>query len=173
MQLIAPFPFRATIAYLEILSTVRDLQTKLFDKINPGVRFSVTRYVMAIGFFVAVVVFGLVSAMKLGVDLLPSVNIPVVVVNTTLPGASPAVVEEQISQVIENAVSSISNITTLNSTSVLGASRVVISFNPASDANADANQVASLVSSVTRNLPLGATAPSVQSYDPNALPILQ
>ncbi|HYW85359.1 MAG TPA: efflux RND transporter permease subunit, partial [Spirochaetia bacterium] len=140
---------------------------------NPGVRFSVTRYVMAIGFFVAVVVFGLVSASKLGVDLLPSVNIPVVVVNTTLPGASPAVVEEQISQVIENAVSSISNITTLNSTSVLGASRVVISFNPASDANADANQVASLVSSVTRNLPLGATAPSVQSYDPNALPIFQ
>ena len=121
---------------------------------------------MAIGFFVAVVVFGLVSAKNLGVDLLPSVNIPVVVVNTAFPGASPAVVEEQISQVIENAVSSISNITILNSTSVLGASRVVINFDPSSDPNADANQVASLVSAVTRNLPLGVASPSVQTFDP-------
>jgi hydrophobic/amphiphilic exporter-1 (mainly G- bacteria), HAE1 family len=155
------------------VSTIRDLQAKAFDKINPAVSFSVTRYVMAIGFFVAVVVFGLVSALHLGVDLLPSVNIPVVVVNTTFPGASPAVVEEQISQVIENAVSSISNITTLVSTSVLGASRVVISFDPSTDPSADTNQVASLVSAVTRNLPAGVTAPSVQTFDPSSAPIFQ
>ncbi|MGA2378132.1 MAG: efflux RND transporter permease subunit [Spirochaetia bacterium] len=155
------------------MSTIRELQSKIFNKINPAVSFSITRYVMAIGFFVAVVVFGLVSAKNLGVDLLPSVNIPVVVVNTAFPGASPAVVEEQISQVIENAASSISNITILNSTSVLGASRVVISFDPSSDPNADANQVASLVSAVTRNLPLGVASPSVQTFDPNALPIFQ
>ncbi len=41
---------------------------------NPGVQFSVSRYVLAIGFFVAVVVFGLFSAMNLGVDLFPSVQ---------------------------------------------------------------------------------------------------
>ncbi len=155
------------------MSTLRELEAKVFDRINPAVSFSVTRYVMAIGFFVAVVVFGIVSALHLGVDLLPSVSIPVVVVNTAFPGASPAVVEEQISQVIENAVSSISNITILNSTSVLGASRVQIYFDPSTDPNADANQVASLVSAVTRSLPAGVTAPSVQTYDPSALPIFQ
>ena len=152
---------------------LRDFQAKIFDKINPAVKFSVTRYVMAIGFFVAVVVFGLVSAKNLGVDLLPTVNIPVVVVTTTFPGASPSVVEQQISQVIENAVSPISNVSLLKSTSILGASRVIINFDPSSDANADTNQVASLVSAVTRTLPLGASPPSVQTYDPTAQPILQ
>jgi hydrophobic/amphiphilic exporter-1 (mainly G- bacteria), HAE1 family len=155
------------------LRPLRDFQAKIFDKINPAVRFSVTRYVMAIGFFVAVVIFGLVSASNLGVDLLPTVNIPVVVVTTTFPGASPSVVEQQISQVIENAVSPISNVTLLKSTSILGASRVIVSFDPSSDANADTNQVASLVSAVTRSLPLGASPPSVQTYDPTAQPILQ
>jgi len=74
------------------MSTLRDLQAKVFDRINPAVRFSVTRYVLSIGFFVAVVAFGLISTMNLGVDLLPTVNIPVVVVNTVFPGASPSVV---------------------------------------------------------------------------------
>ena len=155
------------------MSSTRQVQAKIFDKINPGVQFSVTRYVLAIGFFVAIVVFGLVSSANLGVDLLPSVNIPVVVVTATFPGASPKVVEEQISQLIENAVSSIGYITFMKSTSVLGSSRVVISFDPRSDANADTNQVASAVSAVARYLPAGATPPSVQTYDPNAQPILQ
>lgn len=104
------------------MSTLRDLQAKVFDRINPAVRFSVTRYVLSIGFFVAVVALGLIFTMNLGVDLLPTVNIPVVVVNTVFPGASPGVVEQQVSQIIENAVSTISGITVIKSTSVLGAS---------------------------------------------------
>ena len=155
------------------MSTLRDLQAKIFDTINPAVRFSVTRYVLSIGFFLAVVAFGLISTMNLGVDLLPSVNIPVVVVNTSFPGASPPVVEEQVSQVIENAVSSLSGITIMKSTSLLGFSRVVINFDPDTDRFADTNQVAALVSAVTRSFPSGVTTPSVQTFDPNALPILQ
>ncbi len=135
------------------MSTLRDLQAKIFDRINPAVQFSVTRYVLSIGFFVAVAAFGLISTMNLGVDLLPSVNIPVVVVNTTFPGASPSVVEQQVSQVIENAVSTLSGITTMKSTSVLGSSRVVISFDPDTDRFADTNQVAALVSAVARSFP--------------------
>ena len=155
------------------MSTLRELQARIFDKINPAVRFSVTRYVLAIGFFVAVAAFGLISTRNLGVDLLPTVNIPVVVVNTTFPGASPSVVEEQVSQVIENAVSSLSGITTMKSTSVLGSSRVVVNFDPDTDRFADTNQVAALVSAVARTFPNGASAPSVQTFDPNALPIIQ
>jgi hydrophobic/amphiphilic exporter-1 (mainly G- bacteria), HAE1 family len=155
------------------VSTLRDFQARVFDRINPAVQFSVTRYVLSIGFFLAVAAFGLISTMNLGVDLLPSVNIPVVVVNTTFPGASPSVVEEQVSQVIENAVSSISGITFMKSMSFLGVSRVIISFDPDTDRFADTNQVASLVSAAARSLPTGVGAPTVQTFDPNALPILQ
>ena len=54
------------------MATMREIQAKIFDRINPAIQFSVTRYVLAIGFFVAVVVFGLVSTLNLGVDLLPT-----------------------------------------------------------------------------------------------------
>ncbi len=155
------------------MSTLRDLQAKIFDRINPAVQFSVTRYVLSIGFFLAVVAFGLLSTMKLGVDLLPTVNIPVVVVTTSFPGASPGVVEEQVSQVIENAVSSISGISFMKSMSFLGVSRVIVNFDPGTDRYADTNQVAALVSAAARSLPSGVNPPSVQTFDPNALPILQ
>ncbi len=155
------------------MTPLREFQTKIFDKINPAVRFSVTRYVLSIGFFVAVVAFGLISTMNLGVDLLPTVNIPVVVVNTAFPGASPSVVEQQVSQVIENAVSTISGITIMKSMSVLGASRAIISFDPSTDRFADTNQVAAAVSAAAQTLPSGVTPPSVQTFDPNALPVIQ
>lgn len=42
------------------MKTLRNLEEKIFDKINPAVKFSVSRYVLAVGFFVAVVAFGLI-----------------------------------------------------------------------------------------------------------------
>ena len=155
------------------MKSFRELETKLYERVNPLVRFSVTRYVLAIGIFVALVVFGLVSAANLGVDLLPTVQIPVVVVSTSFPGASPAVVDQQISQIIEDTVSASGGITLLRSMSVQGLSLVIISFDPSTDTNADANQIAALVSSVARNLPVGAFAPTIRTFVPNALPILQ
>ena len=67
------------------MKTLRNYEAKVFNKINPLVRFSVTRYVLAIGIFVAVFVFGFVSLRSLGVDLLPDIQIPAVVVKTTYP----------------------------------------------------------------------------------------
>ena len=147
--------------------------SKVLQRINPVVNFSVTRYVLAIGVFVAIVVFGLVSMLGLGVDLLPAVNIPAVVVRILYPGASPAVVDLQVTQVIENVVSTLSGITEINSASALGVSRVVLLFDPSMDRNTAANQVATQVSTAIRSLPTSASAPTVQTFDPNSQPILQ
>jgi HAE1 family hydrophobic/amphiphilic exporter-1 len=155
------------------MKTTRDIQARIFDRINPAVRFSVTRYVFAIGVFVAIFAFGLISVLNLGVEQFPSINFPFVVVTTSYPGASPRVVDQQITQVIENAVSTISGITDMNSTSSTGASTVVISFDLSTDQNSDANKVASIVSAVTRRLPLGVYAPIVQTFNPTAIPVLQ
>ena len=151
----------------------RDIQARIFDRINPAVRFSVTRYVFAIGVFVAIFAFGLISVLNLGVDQFPSLNFPYVVVTTTYPGASPSVVDQQITQVIENAVSTISGITDINSVSSTGASQVIIAFDQSTDQNSDANKVASVVSAVTRRLPLGVSAPIVQTFNPAAIPVVQ
>lgn len=153
--------------------SVRDFESHVFSRVNPAVKFSVTRYVLAIGIFVAIVAFGLVSAAGLGVDLMPSVQIPAVNIGTSYPGATPSVIDQQITQVIENAVSTLSGITDMNSTSSNGNSRVTLSFSVDSDPTAMTNQVASIVNSVVRRLPTGINPPSVRTFDPNSQPIIQ
>ncbi len=155
------------------MNTVRDLETKIFKRVNPAVQFSITRYVMAIGIFVAIVVFGFVSLFGLGVDLLPSVNTPVVMIATSFPGATPTTVDQQVTQIIENTVSTISGITDMNANSSSGSSRVMLSFDIGVDRNGAANQVAALVSAATRRLPTGVNPPTVQTFDPNSQPIIQ
>jgi HAE1 family hydrophobic/amphiphilic exporter-1 len=155
------------------MKTTRDLQTRIFNKINPAVQFSVTRYVFAIGVFVAIFAFGLISTLNLGVDLFPSLNFPYVVVTTAYPGASPSVIDQQVTQVIENAVSTLSGITDINSTSSTGASQIIMAFEQSSDQASDANQVASLVSAAIRRLPLGVNPPIVQTFNLASLPVLQ
>ena len=155
------------------MSTLREFEAKIFSKINPAIKFSVTRYVLAVGVFVAIVVFGLVSTLGLGVDQLPTINIPVVIINTIYPGATPSVVDQQITQVIENTVSTISGITDINSSSQTGSSAVVVMFDQNSDKNSDANQVASQVSAAIKQLPPGVNAPTVKTFDPNSAPVVQ
>ena len=69
------------------MKTTRELQAKIFDRINPAVKFSVTRYVFAIGVFVAIFAFGLISIVNIGVDLFPSINFPVRCRHDSLPGS--------------------------------------------------------------------------------------
>ncbi len=152
---------------------LRDYETRIFDRVNPAVRFSVSRYVLAIGLFLAVVTFGLISTLNLGVDLLPAVNIPVVVVRTSFPGASPTIVDQQVTRVVENAVSTLSGITEIDANSSIGSSFVIIRLDPRTDKASDMNQVASLVAAAVRRLPEGVEPPSVGTFDPNAAPILQ
>ena len=156
------------------MKTLRDYEAKIFNKINPLVRFSVTRYVLAVGIFVAVLVFGIVSLGLARVSTsCRSIQIPAVVVKTTYPGATPSVMDLQVTQVIENVVSSISGITDINSRSSLGLGISVFTFDPSTDKFADANQVATAVSASIRNLPQNVTAPTIQTFDPNSAPVVQ
>ncbi|MGA2613502.1 MAG: efflux RND transporter permease subunit [Spirochaetia bacterium] len=155
------------------MNTLRNYEAKVFNKINPLVNFSVTRYVLAIGIFVAVAIFGIASIRGLGVDLLPNIVIPAVVVRTSYPGATPSVMDLQVTQVVENVVSTVSGITDINSFSSQGVSRVVLTFDPSTDKYADANQVATAVSAAVRSLPTNVTVPTIQTFDPNSAPVIQ
>ena len=152
--------------------TLRNYEAKVFNKINPLVSFSVSRYVLAIGIFVAIAVFGIIS-LGLGVDLLPDIQIPAVVVKTVYPGATPSVMDLQVTQVIENVVSTVSGITDINSRSSLGLGLSIFVFDPSTDKYADANQVATAVSASISSLPQNITAPTIQTFDPNSAPMLQ
>jgi HAE1 family hydrophobic/amphiphilic exporter-1 len=119
----------------------------------------------------ALLVVGLVSWTKLGVDLLPALDFPIVVVTTNYPGASPDAVDTLVTKPVEDAVATINNIDYIQSTSVEGVSSVVIFFTDkaAKDSSIDVER---RVSALRGTLPTDAKDPSVGKYDPNAQPIL-
>ncbi len=140
--------------------------------VNPFVRFSVRNYVFSIGIFVLVALLGLVSVFRLGVELLPNFEVPVLAVSTAYPGANPDQVDREVSRRIEDAVSTLAGVVDINTTSVSNQSAVVITFSDETDIDSAANSVSQAVAAIRGALPGSAEAPVVQKFDPNATPIL-
>ena len=140
--------------------------------IHPLVRFSVKNYVFSIGIFVMVVLAGLVTTFRLGVELLPNFEVPILAVSTSYPGANPDQVDREVSRKIEDAVSTLAGVTDINTTSVSNQSAVVITFNDGTNIDSAANSVSQAVAAIRATLPDGSDAPVVQKFDPNATPIL-
>ncbi len=139
---------------------------------NPAIAFFVKRFVFSTAVFLAMVLFGLISGSRVGVDLLPRFEIPVVAVTTAYPGAGPEEVEQQISRPIEDAVSTLSGLDQIASLSGEGFSQVIVSFEFGQDINRVATDVSQRVAAVRGQLPRDAQAPVVQRFDPAAAPIL-
>ncbi|HEY2370520.1 MAG TPA: efflux RND transporter permease subunit [Polyangiaceae bacterium] len=119
-----------------------------------------------------IVVFGLVGYSSLGVDFFPNIDIPVVLVTTTLAGTAPEEMETSVTDKIEGAVNTIGGIDELRSTSSEGVSTVIIAF--ALDKNIDVavQEVRDHVTTALPQLPKGIDAPLVSKLDPDAAPIL-
>jgi hydrophobic/amphiphilic exporter-1 (mainly G- bacteria), HAE1 family len=119
----------------------------------------------------ALLVVGLVSWTKLGVDLLPALDFPIVVVTTVYPGASPDAVDTLVTKPVEDAVATINDIDYIQSSSVEGVSTVIIFFTDKAPKDSSID-VERRVSALRATLPTDAKDPSVGKYDPNAQPIL-
>ncbi|MBP9699065.1 MAG: efflux RND transporter permease subunit, partial [Elusimicrobia bacterium] len=133
---------------------------------------SIRRPVFATMMIAALVVLGLFSYGRLGVDLFPTIDFPIVTVSTTLKGASPEEVETSLTKPIEEAVNTISGIDELRSTSFEGLSQVIVTFVLEKNADVGAQEVRDAVSRVLRNLPQGTDPPVIQKFDPGASPVL-
>src|SRR4051794_6985830 len=133
---------------------------------------SIRRPVFATMMMVALVVLGVVSYRRLAIDEYPDVTYPVVIVNTTLPGASPEVMVRDISKPIEEAVNTVQGIKEVTSTSLGGASIVRIMFNLGVDVNVARQDVQAKVARIRRQLPPSIDDPIIQTFDPNEQPIM-
>jgi HAE1 family hydrophobic/amphiphilic exporter-1 len=120
----------------------------------------------------AMLIVGLVSWSRLGVDLLPALDFPIVVVSTVYPGASPEAVDTLVTKKVEDAVASVNDIDYIQSSSVEGLSTVIIVFTDkaAKDVSVDVER---RVTGIRGALPTDVRDPSVGKFDPNAQPILQ
>jgi HAE1 family hydrophobic/amphiphilic exporter-1 len=120
----------------------------------------------------AIVVVGGVGYKSLGVDQFPKIDIPLILVTTTLQGAAPEVVETGITDKIEAAVNTISGIDELRSTSSDGVSQVSIAFTLDKNIDVAAQEVRDHLSTALAELPRGIDQPIVTKVDPDAAPIL-
>ena len=120
----------------------------------------------------ALVVLGLFSYFRLGVDLMPNVEFPYVVVQTTLRGAGPEEIESSVTKPLEEAVNAISGIEDLQSTSYEGQSVVVIKFKLEKDGDVAAQEVRDKINAVLAQLPQGTDQPVVSKFDIGAVAVV-
>ncbi|MBS0409862.1 MAG: efflux RND transporter permease subunit [Proteobacteria bacterium] len=117
-------------------------------------------------------VIGLVAFFSLPVRELPAVDPPQVSIQTTYTGASAEVVEERITQIIEQQVAGIQGIDQMSSSSRDGTSRISISFKLNRDIDAAANDVRDAVSRVASRLPVDADPPQIAKANADASAIV-
>ena len=132
----------------------------------------IQRPVFAAMLILALVAVGATAYTHLGVDRLPSVDLPTVSVRTSLPGASPEEVETEVSQIIEEAVNTVEGIEELRSISGQGNSIVLVTFRLERDIEAAAQDVRDRVATAVRRWPAGAEARVVSKFDSDSAPVL-
>jgi HAE1 family hydrophobic/amphiphilic exporter-1 len=132
----------------------------------------VRRPVFATMFIGVLVVLGWFSYERLGVDLFPKVDIPTVMVTTTLPGAAPEETEARITKPLEEAINTVSGIDEMRSNTLEGVSRIIIEFKLERNLDAAVQDVRDKISTVLDQLPDGTKPPLVQKFDLDATPIL-
>ena len=116
----------------------------------------------------AFVVLGLFSYQRLKIDQFPNIDFPVVVITTEYPGASPEIVESEVSKKIEEGVNAIAGISALTSRSYEGMSVVVIEFQLHIDGRKGADDVREKVAALRPTLRTDVKEPKVLRFDPSS-----
>jgi len=120
----------------------------------------------------ALIVLGLFSLRRLPIDQFPDVDIPVVVVQTVYPGASPETVEREVTRRLEEAFNPVEGVDRITSTSLEGVSQIVVEFDLGRNGDQAAQDIRSKIDVIRRQLPTDIEAPVVQKWDPAAEPIV-
>lgn len=133
---------------------------------------SVKRPVLATVCSILLVVFGIICYWRLPLREYPDIDSPIVTVTTTYTGAAANVVETRITKVIEDSISGISGLKSIESSSEDGQSTISLEFESNTDINVAANDVRDKVNKVSDDLPDEADAPQVSKKDSNGMAIL-
>jgi len=129
---------------------------------------SVRRPVFATVLSMMLVIFGFVSLQRLSVREYPDIDRPTVSITTAYRGASAAIIETKITQIIEDSVAGIEGILKIESDSEDERSQVRIEFDVNRDVDAAANDVRDRIARVLRGLPTEADPPQIVKADANA-----
>ncbi|WP_179999372.1 efflux RND transporter permease subunit [Acinetobacter sp. YH12239] len=131
-------------------------------------RISVKYPVFTIMMMLCLMVLGLSSWQRMGVEEFPDVDFPFVVVYTTYPGASPETVESEITKKMEDQINTISGVKQVISQSSEGLSTIITEFNLDVPSTVAAQDIRDKIAPVTAEFRDEITDPIVERYDPSA-----
>lgn len=133
---------------------------------------SVNRPIAVVMIVLAVLAMGFISFQNLAVDLMPEIDLPLLVVATSYSGAGPQEIEQLITRPLESSLSSLQGLDTIQSSSRAGSSLIVLLFKTGVDLNNTMADVRDRVDQVRSFLPDDAGDPSVLRFDPNQMPVM-
>ncbi len=134
--------------------------------------FSIQRHVFTYMISAAIILFGLISYQRIGIDRFPNIEFPMISISTALPGASPEVIDTSVTNIIESAVNSIPGIEHIQSSSSPGISTIRVSFTLKKNVDAAFNEVQAKINQVNNDLPQDTEIPIVAKVEIGADPIL-
>ncbi len=137
----------------------------------------VTRFALKLGgvvFLAAALLFGggLFAATQLQQDLLPDISFPAFIIITPYPGASPQVVDDQVTVPVVNSMAGVNGVDTVQSTSSQGASLVIVLFKDGTDIRVVRQDVTAALDKVKPLLPQQALSPTISTFSTSDIPIL-
>jgi HAE1 family hydrophobic/amphiphilic exporter-1 len=132
----------------------------------------IDRPVFALMLIAAVVVAGLASYPQLGIDRFPNIDLPTVIVRTTYTGSAAAEMESEVTQVMEEAVSTVAGIDELRSITADGSAFLLVSFNLNRNIDAATQDVRDAIGSVLKRLPPDLDPPVVEKRGVDDSPIM-
>lgn len=145
---------------------------KSIEKTRKGILgFFVVRYRLIILLAISILALGTISLFSLPRESDPEVKIPIAVVSTFYPGASPVDIEDLITDEIESKLEELSNVKLITSSSITGLSSVVVEFEAEADLDNSIRELKDKVSEI-RNLPNEAEDPVVTQVRANDFPII-
>ena len=133
---------------------------------------SIKRHVLAYMLSGVLVLFGIISYQRIGIDRFPYIEFPIIAITTTQLGANPEIVDASITNIIEKQLNSVPGIEHIQSTSSPGVSVVAITFDLDKNIDVAFNEVQAKINQVLRLLPKDADPPVVAKVETNAQPIM-
>ncbi len=136
----------------------------------PGI--AIRRPVFAWMLMGGLIIFGLISASRMGISQLPDVDFPVVSISVSYPGAAPEIIESNVVDVLEDAVMTIEGVRSVSSTSSFGQATITVEFNLDRDISLAFQDVQNKVTAAQRQLPKDMDPPVLRKTNPEDQPIM-
>ena len=134
---------------------------------------AIKRPTLVVVIFTVLGILGINYFTKLNYDLIPKLSIPMISVSTTYPGASANEVESSVTKVLEDALASLENVKSMQSTSQEGVSSISIELESNADASQAVDEAQRKVNEVLSTLPDGSKTPSILKFSSDETPIIK